>query len=81
MNLAKMTYGGRITIPREIRSALKMKTGDSLIFFLKGNGEVVVNNAALIAVEEAQNAVHGSAYSDDEILADVMELRYGRSST
>ena len=79
MNLAKMTVGGKITLPKEVRRRLKMKTGDTLIFLLKDNGEVVVSNAAFAAVEEAQRAVVGNVYSEDEILSDVMELRYGRS--
>jgi hypothetical protein len=36
-----------------------------------------VNNTSLVAIGEAQQAVAGSAYSEEEILADVMRLRYG----
>lgn len=79
MNLAKMTVGGKITLPKEVRQTLKIKTGDTLIFLLRDNGEVVVNNAAFAAIDEAQRAVSDSAYSEEEILTDVMEMRYGRS--
>ena len=80
MNLAKMTVGGKITLPKEVRRTLKMKTGDTLLFLLKENGDIVLRNASFAAVEEAQNTVFGSEYSEDEILADVMEARYGRSN-
>ena len=80
MNLAKMTVGGKITLPKEVRRKLKMKTGDTLIFLLKEDGEIVVRNAAFTAIEEAQRSVLGNAYSEGEILADVMEIRYGRNS-
>ena len=81
MNLAKMSTGGKITLPKDVRQTLKMKTGDTLIFLLKDNGDVVVNNAAFAAIDEAQRVVSGSSYSEDEILADVMETRYSRNSS
>jgi hypothetical protein len=36
----------------------------------------VVQNPNISAIEEAQAAVIGSVYSENEILADVMTLRY-----
>jgi hypothetical protein len=48
-----------------------------LLFFQKENGEIVVNNTSLVALSEAQQAVKGSQYSEDEILPDIMETRYG----
>jgi AbrB family looped-hinge helix DNA binding protein len=77
MNLARVSANGQITVPVEIRRELKLKEGDKLLFFKKENGEIVVNNASLIAIGEAQQAVAGSNYSEEEILADVMRLRYG----
>jgi AbrB family looped-hinge helix DNA binding protein len=77
MNLAKVSANGQITVPVEIRRVLKLKEGDKMLFFQKENGEIVVNNTALVAIGEAQRAVAGSAYSEEEILADVMRLRYG----
>jgi AbrB family looped-hinge helix DNA binding protein len=77
MNLAKVSANGQITVPVEIRRVLKLKEGDKMLFFQKENGEIVVNNTALVAIGEAQCAVAGSAYSEEEILADVMLLRYG----
>jgi len=77
MNLARVSSNGQITVPVEIRRALKLKEGDKMLFFTKENGEIVVNNTSLVAIGEAQRAVSGSVYSEEEILADVMQLRYG----
>jgi len=77
MNLARVSANGQITVPVEIRRTLKLKEGDKMLFYLKENGEIVVNNTSLVAIGEAQQAVAGSEYSEEEILADVMRLRYG----
>jgi len=77
MNLARVSNNGQITVPVEIRRALKIKAGDKILFFQKNNGEIVVQNPSIAAIEEAQSVVADSCYSEDEILADVMDLRYG----
>jgi len=77
MSLARVSNNGQITVPVEIRRALKVKAGDKILFFKKDNGEIVLRNPNISAIEEAQTAVSGSGYSEDEILADVMALRYG----
>ena len=77
MNLAKISANGQITVPVEIRRALKLKEGDKMLFFQKENGEIVVNNTSLVAIQEAQEAVKGNTYSEEEILSDIMKLRYG----
>lgn len=77
MNLAKVSANGQITVPVEIRRALKLKEGDKVLFFQKENGEIVVNNTSLVAIGDAQKAVAGSVYSEDDILSDVMQARYG----
>ena len=80
MNLARVSANGQITVPVEIRRALKLKEGDKMLFFQKENGEIVVNNTSLVAIGEAQQTVAGSAYSEEEILADVMRIRYADKS-
>ena len=80
MNLARVSANGQITVPVEIRRALKLKEGDKILFYQKENGEIVVNNTSLVAISDAQLAVAESAYSEDDILADVMLLRYGDKS-
>ena len=80
MNVARISASGQITVPVEIRRLLKLKEGDKLLFFQKENGEVIVNNFSLDAVQEAQNSVSGSDFSEEEILAEVMRLRYGENT-
>ena len=79
MNLAKVSANGQITVPVEIRRALKLKEGDKMVFFQKDNGEIVVNNTSLVAIAEAQAVVAGSAFSEEEILSEVLRLRYGEN--
>ena len=76
MNLARVSDSGQITMPMEIRRALKIKAGDKILFFRKENGEITVQNTSTAAIKEAQEAVMGITYSEEEILADVMKLRY-----
>ena len=80
MNLAKVSANGQITVPVEIRRMLKLKEGDKVLFIQKENGEIVVNNTSLVAIQEVQAAVTGSDYSEEEIPADVMQLRYGKQN-
>jgi len=80
MNLARVSANGQITVPVEIRRLLKLKEGDKVLFMQKGNGEVVVNNSSLLALQEAQKAVEGTAFSEDEILKEVMRVRYGENA-
>jgi len=77
MNLARVSQNGQITVPVEIRRALNIKTGDKIVFLRKSNGEIVVNNTALMAIAEAQATAADSNYSEDEVLDDVMASRYG----
>ena len=60
MELAKITLRGQITIPAEIRKRLGVKDGDKVIF-LEENGRVIMENAAMIALKNAQNAFTGEA--------------------
>ena len=60
MELAKITTRGQITIPVEIRRKLGVKDGDKVIF-LEENGRIIVENAAMIALKNAQDAFAGEA--------------------
>ncbi|MCL2107056.1 MAG: AbrB/MazE/SpoVT family DNA-binding domain-containing protein [Oscillospiraceae bacterium] len=84
MNLAKISANGQITVPREIRKLLDLKEGDKILFMKRENGEIIIGNAALYAIQEAQKAFEGVAEalgnpSEDEIQSWVDEVRYGRS--
>jgi AbrB family looped-hinge helix DNA binding protein len=60
MELAKITVRGQITIPKEIRKRLGVKDGDKVIF-VEENGRIIMENAAMIALKEVQNAFAGEA--------------------
>ena len=60
MELAKITIRGQITIPKRIRMRLGVKDGDKVIF-MEENGRVIVENAAMIALKNAQEDFAGEA--------------------
>lgn len=60
MELAKITTRGQITIPAEIRKKLGVRDGDKVIF-LEENGRIIMENAAMIALKNAQDAFAGEA--------------------
>ena len=84
MNLAKVSADGQITVPWEIRRLLNLKEGDKLRFMRKDNGEIVVNNSSLLALQKAQEAFAGLAdeigYTEEQVLEDVMRIRYGENA-
>lgn len=60
MELAKITSKGQITIPIDIRRKLGLKDGDKVLF-LDDGGKVVMMNATISAMHEAQKAFVGEA--------------------
>ncbi|ABI69272.1 AbrB/MazE/SpoVT family DNA-binding domain-containing protein [Syntrophomonas wolfei] len=60
MELAKVTVRGQITIPIEIRKKLKIKDGDKVVF-VEENGKIIMENAAMLALREVQDAFKGEA--------------------
>ena len=60
MELAKITMRGQITIPVEIRKRLGVKDGDKVVF-VEENGRIIMENAAMIALKNAQDAFAGEA--------------------
>jgi antitoxin PrlF len=79
MNLAKVSSNGQITVPVEIRRKLKIKEGDKIVFLEKSGGEIVLQNSSVFAVRQAQSELKEINRSEDEILEDVMEIRYGKA--
>ena len=55
MNLARISTNGQITVPAEVRRALKLNAGDKLMFVCNKSGEVVVQkiNATLFPNAES----------------------------
>ena len=60
MELAKITSKGQITIPKAIREKLQLREGGKILFFVK-DGDIVIRNAALTALEKVQEAFEGEA--------------------
>lgn len=77
MNLAKISQNGQITIPIDIRRALDLQSGDKVLFMTKKDGEVVIKNSSRLAIKEAQDGLSGLLISEQEILDEVMSIRYG----
>lgn len=60
MVLAKVTVRGQITIPIEIRKKLNIKDGDKVVF-IEENGKIIIENSAMLALKEVQEAFKGEA--------------------
>jgi antitoxin PrlF len=83
MELAKITSKGQITLPVGIRKKLGVKDGDKVLF-LEDNGKVIIMNASIQALLEAQKAFEGVAkeigVQDEQDVVDmVKEVRAERS--
>ena len=82
MELAKITSKGQITLPINIRRALKLNDGDKVAFVEK-NGQFVLVNPSMLALKQAQDAFEGFAEENgledlDDVTAMVKELRKER---
>ena len=79
MELAKITMRGQITIPVRIRKRLGVKDGDKVIF-VEENGRVIMENAAMIALRNAQASFAGEAerlglINEQDVVSMVKEVR------
>ena len=82
MELAKITSKGQITLPINIRRALKLNDGDK-VAFVESNGQFILTNPAMLALRQAQDAFSGFAEengldSNENIVAMVKEVRAER---
>ena len=83
MELAKITSKGQITIPASIRKQLGVKDGDKVLFVQEGN-KVVMMNASVNALLEAQREFQGMAEAlglkgEQDVVDMVKEIRAERS--
>ena len=60
MELAKITSKGQITLPITVRRNLNLKDGDK-IAFVEQNGQYVLANPVMLAIENLQDAFEGAA--------------------
>ena len=85
MDLSTVTTNGQVTIPAEVRRLLGIKPGNKVLFFQRANGDIVIDNATVAAIKNAQEAFAGTAKdfgweTEDDVLDDVMNARYGNAS-
>jgi antitoxin MazE len=50
---SRLRTKGQITLPAEIRSALKVEEGDDLIFYTDEQGQVLIRRAQIIPPDQA----------------------------
>ena len=79
MGTAKITRGGRITIPIDIRKKLGVKDGDR-VAFIEDNGRIFIANAAKIAFANMRSAFSGESErlglkNEQDIVALADEIR------
>jgi AbrB family looped-hinge helix DNA binding protein len=60
MELARVTSKGQITIPRDIRNKMNLKTGDKILFF-EENGKYFLKNSNAMVLADFQIAMEGVA--------------------
>ena len=61
IDVSRISSKGQVTIPIEIRKALRLKEGEKVAFILDNNGRAVFANASLLALQETQQAFAGAA--------------------
>ena len=79
MELVKMTSKGQVTIPRDIREKMNLKTGDKILF-LEENERFFLQNLNSLALLEFQKAMEGAAkgagFKDpDDVMEYIKQLR------
>jgi len=79
MELAKLTSKGQITIPRDIRKRMNLKTGDKILFF-EENDKFFLQNSNSIVLSNFQKAMEGAAqevgFNDpDDVVNYIKQLR------
>ncbi len=82
MELAKVTTKGQVTIPKAIRDKLDLKEGSKIIFIQRGN-EIIIQNSAMLALEEIQEAFKGEAErlgleTEEDVAKMIKEFRKSR---
>ena len=79
MELAKVMAKGQVTIPVNIRRKLNLKEGDKVVF-LEKDGNIVVVNSAVIALQKIQSSFEGEAErtgikTEEDVVELVNEVR------
>ena len=79
VNDARVMSKGQVTIPKNVRAALGIETGDRVTFIVDGNNVRVVNSA-VYALMRFQEQMGGEAekagfQTEDDVVAYIKELR------
>ena len=73
VNDARVMSKGQVTIPKNIRAALGVSTGDRVTFIVE-NGSVRIINSAIYALQKFQEQMKGQAalagFTSEEEIAD-----------
>lgn len=85
LNIAKVTSKGQITLPSDVRSMLGVRTGDKIIFINDGQGNVILRNSNLEALERAQEkfaraAEEADLKDEDDLQELIKSVRAERAS-
>lgn len=76
---AKVMAKGQITLPKDIREALGVKTGDRVTLISQDN-QVIMMNSAVYAMKMLQSSMEGEAekvglHSDEDVVDLVKKMR------
>ena len=79
MELAKITSKGQITIPKDIREKMSLKTGDKILFF-EENNRFFFQNSNSVVLSDFQKAMEGAAKeagfnNPDDVMDYIKQLR------
>jgi len=79
MELAKVTSKGQITIPRDVRKKMNLKTGDKILFF-EENNKFFLQNSNSVVLSDFQRSMEGAAqeagFNDpDDVVKYIKQLR------
>ena len=82
MELAEITTKGQVTIPKSIRELLDLKEGSKILFIQKGK-DIVIQNAAMLALEKIQKSFDGEAErlgleTEEDVVKMIKEFRKNR---
>lgn len=78
---AKVMAKGQVTIPKDVRNALGVSSGDRVTFVVEGNSVHIVNSAVyamqILQQEMAGEAERAGLTSEEDVINLVKEIRSG----
>lgn len=79
MNVARVTNKGQVVLPNTVRSGLRLKDGDKILFKQEGD-RFYIANASKVAFDEVIKSFEGAAaeagfQTEDEMQAYMKEIR------